>query len=353
MVTCVTCSKKIERNEDYLSCRKQCNGNFHIKCLDINQDQLSSLKESGKFKTWACKQCSEVLTSNLCVDHVDPQQEFYTNVNKWMTMKIEQVMTELSDSIISPLKLEIQNLSKQNALLSQEVVSLRKILNPNLSGQVSSFSAREVAVSKHSHTPMNEPQMALQIQNRHESTNNHIFNQVKNVTQDSKMQNSTQSKSTEKFVQKNDKLEEKSNFPMIPDTNSRYADALNSKRGDIRAFKETQYNDDFITVVGRKRRQQNIATDIALKGTLEYAHLHVCGLEPNTSETDIMTYLTSKNIKNAKCSKIDSKRPEEYASFKLSVPKNIQEEAKKPELWPSGVRINRFLESIYKRKQKM
>lgn len=79
--------------------------------------------------------------------------------------------------------------------------------------------------------------------------------------------------------------------------------------------------------------------------------MHVCGLQPTTTEKEIDEYLRGKSINNIKCEKITAKRPDEYASFKISVPNDYLETTKQPELWPSGVRVNRFLERIYKKKQ--
>ncbi|KAK9695514.1 hypothetical protein QE152_g32510 [Popillia japonica] len=114
-------------------------------------------------------------------------------------------------------------------------------------------------------------------------------------------------------------------------------------------------NDDQFKVVERKKKRTNLttisgtATNIELKGSIRYAHLHLSGLDPNTTVNNIENYLKNKGVVNPRCLKIDAKRPEEYASFKVSVPVESLETAKKPELWPSGARISPFLERLFQK----
>lgn len=120
----------------------------------------------------------------------------------------------------------------------------------------------------------------------------------------------------------------------------------------------TKANDDTqFTVVQKKRRRTQLQTTFGtavsdeLKGITRYAHLHVFGFAPNTTETIITTYLSKKDINETKIEQLKSRRPEEYASYKISVPLEVLEEAQKPSLWPTGVKINRFLERIWLKSQ--
>lgn len=91
------------------------------------------------------------------------------------------------------------------------------------------------------------------------------------------------------------------------------------------------------------------AKDISLKGITRYAHLHVFGMVPTTTPEIITKYLTERGINDTKCNQLKSKHPEDYASFKVSVPFERLEEVKKSDIWPAGARINRFLERIARR----
>ncbi|KAK9674817.1 hypothetical protein QE152_g40832 [Popillia japonica] len=102
-----------------------------------------------------------------------------------------------------------------------------------------------------------------------------------------------------------------------------------SEDGNNDASEQTE----FTTVNRRHKRKQNqnitrgTAKNIELKGIIRYAHLHVYGFEPDTSNDKITQYLITKNIEN---------RPTEYASYKISVPFELLDEARKPDLWPTS-----------------
>lgn len=83
--------------------------------------------------------------------------------------------------------------------------------------------------------------------------------------------------------------------------------------------------------------------DTTIKGAMKYSHFHVSGLEPAVTQEDVINYLKGKNIDSVKCEKLNSKRPDEYASYKLSVPVQYKEQIKTPDTWPLNVRVNPFL----------
>uniref|UniRef100_A0A1Y1LPE0 Uncharacterized protein n=2 Tax=Photinus pyralis TaxID=7054 RepID=A0A1Y1LPE0_PHOPY len=77
-------------------------------------------------------------------------------------------------------------------------------------------------------------------------------------------------------------------------------------------------------------------------GVVKKLHFHVCRLHPNTEADFLKEYLIKNNIVNAEVTKLNSKFPDVYSSFKISVGENLKESILKPDLWPSGVLINRF-----------
>lgn len=85
-----------------------------------------------------------------------------------------------------------------------------------------------------------------------------------------------------------------------------------------------------------------------IKGVTRYSHFHICKLQPSTCAEDVVKYLESKNICDVKCEKIVSRFPNEYSSFKVSVPFKYKEEITKAELWPQDVGINPFLHRLVK-----
>lgn len=111
--------------------------------------------------------------------------------------------------------------------------------------------------------------------------------------------------------------------------------------------------------VERKTRKKKIsnttygsAEDSSIKGATLFSHFHVTGLEPNITEEDVVNYLKEKSIVDVKCEKMVAKRPEEYSSFKLSVPVIYKEQITSSNTWPLYVRLNPFLQRLAKRSEK-
>ncbi|KAL3277928.1 hypothetical protein HHI36_013269 [Cryptolaemus montrouzieri] len=46
-------------------------------------------------------------------------------------------------------------------------------------------------------------------------------------------------------------------------------------------------------------------------------HMHVCKLDPNLKEDQIIEHLRENGFQDVRCIKMESKRPEEYSSFRI------------------------------------
>lgn len=90
----------------------------------------------------------------------------------------------------------------------------------------------------------------------------------------------------------------------------------------------------------------------ALKGVIRYMDYHVFRLHPEVKSEEVIKHLESKNISPVKCEQMKSKYPDEYSSFKVSVPVELEKEFLNPELWPQHVCIDRFLHFIGRRTEK-
>lgn len=107
-------------------------------------------------------------------------------------------------------------------------------------------------------------------------------------------------------------------------------------------------------VQARKRRGKQIIHGCSpdactIKGAVRYEHFHVFRLDPSVDANDLEQFLISRNLNGVKCYPLNSRRPEEYSSFKVSVPSNLVEDFKKPDTWPENVCVNRFFEYIPKK----
>lgn len=96
-----------------------------------------------------------------------------------------------------------------------------------------------------------------------------------------------------------------------------------------------------------RRRNNNIIygkgnNDTTFKGVVRYIDYHVFRCPLDLSSGEIVKYLSSQNIPDVKCESMNSRYPEQYTSFKISVPANHVEKFKNPNIWPEYVGIDRF-----------
>lgn len=84
----------------------------------------------------------------------------------------------------------------------------------------------------------------------------------------------------------------------------------------------------------------NTSTSI-LKARTRLAHLHVFDLHPQTTTDMVMEFLKPR-FPEVVVTKLDSKHPDSYASFKFSVNENSQTCALDPEMWPVNVSVKKF-----------
>lgn len=107
---------------------------------------------------------------------------------------------------------------------------------------------------------------------------------------------------------------------------------------------------EFILVKNKKSRRSDRtivgsgkAEEMSIKGVPKYGYLHVCKLDPTLKSEMIIKHLNKKGFTGILCEKLESKRPGEYSSFKITVPADKFEALKSPDLWPEGSRLNHFL----------
>ena len=107
-------------------------------------------------------------------------------------------------------------------------------------------------------------------------------------------------------------------------------------------------NEDWQTVKQRKKKRA-LSTIIgknencgSLKAVPKYTHLHVFRLSPDTTPDNLRNLLNGK-FPEVLVEKMASKHPVQYSSYKVSVFDNNYQEVTNPEMWPTGVCINRFL----------
>lgn len=85
----------------------------------------------------------------------------------------------------------------------------------------------------------------------------------------------------------------------------------------------------------------SLATNHVLKSTDNFAFLHVYKLHPTTSVQELEDFL-KPIVGEIKCEKLNSRNPEYYSSFKLTIDDCHVPEVMSANLWPKGVCINKF-----------
>lgn len=90
---------------------------------------------------------------------------------------------------------------------------------------------------------------------------------------------------------------------------------------------------------------------IGIEAAPRFSFVHVCRLHPTLGEDILVEHLKANGFSDVTCLKLESRRPEEYSSFKVGVPTRDFEALKNPEIWPEGSKINNFLLHLSQRKK--
>lgn len=78
-----------------------------------------------------------------------------------------------------------------------------------------------------------------------------------------------------------------------------------------------------------------------LKSVPKKAFLHVSRMVPGTKAEDLAAFLKPK-APEVECEVLQSKYPDKYTSFKVTVDLHSLEKLKNAEDWPDGTRVSRF-----------
>lgn len=78
-----------------------------------------------------------------------------------------------------------------------------------------------------------------------------------------------------------------------------------------------------------------------IKGVPRVGYVHVSRLDSKTTADSVSNYL-NQIIPGCSCEMLNSKFPNIYSSFKITVSLDDVSKVMNPSVWPMGVRINRF-----------
>lgn len=322
-IECILCTKSIGRYQDYITCTGECKSNFHIACVNITVEVLTAMKESNEAKIWKCTTCRGYESSNVENSVLD-ENITGTQVIAFLKEMEIRIIKELTMNVIVPLKSEINELKKQNVILSKEVEILQSTTQrKSFVHPIDGASDKNIEISN---TVLDKQKQAAQ------KKDNILQSRKKEVVELTKSSDSSIDKKYSSVVKQ----------------------ALVNKTNDN--GESNLMNEEFTLVYNkhRKRRESPImgtALNSSLKGTITFKHFHVYGIAPETSSAEVVSYLQNNKFKDIKCEKMNAKHPNDYTSFKISVPCEQTEEFKRPELWPSGVKINNYYFHEFQRKK--
>ncbi|KAJ3641337.1 hypothetical protein Zmor_027849 [Zophobas morio] len=115
-------------------------------------------------------------------------------------------------------------------------------------------------------------------------------------------------------------------------------------------------DNDWKTITPKKRKLQGKKSvvgcsdsSLSIQAIPRMGYVHVYRLCPNTTAEQLQQHLVPK-VSVINIEKLNSKHPEIYASFKLTVDLNDVNAAMDPKIWPTGTRINRFFHLTVKKR---
>lgn len=253
---------------------------------------------------------------------------------------LESIQSILKDQLaeqkneLNQLKLEVNNLKQTNIELKSEFIGLIQV-NKELMQLINNNNYAKIK-------KQNVSTNSIVLTNNSSSTYVDAINSSA-VRRDIK---------SNEDKEKQSKYDQEKNNPINKNSESIELNKslnINNPSANTEAAKK----DEWQIQKGKKRR--TISTiygkdnESNIKAAIRYKHLYVNRLEPNLSDTKLEEYLNTKGLTNVKCTKMNSKYPEEYSSFKVSVPIQLTELARDPNIWPENVCINPFFHYIVKK----
>ncbi|KAK5643021.1 hypothetical protein RI129_009188 [Pyrocoelia pectoralis] len=238
---------------------------------------------------------------------------------------VQEALEEFKNEVVKPLKSELMAIRTQNVALIKELEILNANKNKMLADEKGATSYAK-AVKKDIKERSKSPLVKLD-----------------------KMQN--KSEIPEK-VNKSDKIQ-LNNFDEIIHLNSDLSNNSHKQDPNPSALKNNVNAAGWQQQKSRRNRANTLTTgtgngESSLKGVIKKIHFHVSRLHPNTNANDVKTHLANHSISDAAVEQVDSKHPQLYTSFKVSVLPEFKENILTPTNWPLGICINRFLWRIQK-----
>lgn len=144
MMSCSVCKNKVN-NERFLECC-QCRHTYHTKCLNIRNDEFSSLTSKHRMK-WICPSCSNVSKRERANINTQAQPNQVPVVNESMNMSFENLERSVVQSpTCLNAQLSVSQISTDNNIVTMDKISL--LLDQKLNTSLNIFMGNFRSVLK-------------------------------------------------------------------------------------------------------------------------------------------------------------------------------------------------------------
>lgn len=285
---CPECDKNFYAKQTYLRCSGECKGRFHLKCLNINEDDLSSFIKKGK-NIYKCKDCEKKKNPDILVPDSSEKCDVGLPSDPNITQdcggdvpKIDQLYDLLKQTLF-----KVNSLVEEVAFLRKENTILLNMINKQFDVKVDNGNAC-MSVDKQT----NEMESNVERSSYAQVVHHHMVSHTpeSSVT------------SPNVVVNNKNKVPRK---PLFIGTNPRVK-------------------------IGVAPRQKNV--------TKAY---FVTRFAQKTQASDVIKLFDDAESKNIVCTRLKTKY-EGYASFHINVLREFEEELLNPLAWPEGILVAPF-----------
>lgn len=116
----------------------------------------------------------------------------------------------------------------------------------------------------------------------------------------------------------------------------------------------SQKDQEWSQVVKKKRKRPIVigsnVDNLSVRGVPKFVDLHVYRLDVNTTGAELINFL-KPNFPEVKCEALNSKHPELYTSYKVSILQENFKKAMETQYWPKGACIQQFFVLRKKKKE--
>lgn len=306
---CNLCKNKQPSKDDlFVKCTGLCGHTFHINCVNVGKREYNALNANSKNMKWMCDHCEVV----LC----DSDGSLISSTITWNTKDaplLNKILSKIDSlaTIIYEMKTEIIELRAPQNVLAKTSANVAKI------GHV---TTQKIAVPTKKTI-------------RSQSVNDSFLTRTCVDLQPN--DNQSAGLVTSPLPTSN-----------APDTYAAKVTAMYSEKVKQGAIPKnmTTINEDSSKrkyvkpIVGTNMKPDN---NVKLSAVPRKTYLHVWNAAPETDEDLIKQYMVEKSTDtNIVCEKLTAKG--NYASFKVCIDQSSFDTWMDPNMWPTGIRVNRF-----------